>query len=159
MKRTKIRPTLGDNVDLRLLQLLSSIQELSPGVNDMLFFAGKRGGSFYYEKHSGLSFDQALDKYVQFNRDMNLGIPEIVSSDDKHAILRVKECALAYGRNEGQNVCWFEAGIQTGMLSTLTGKHIISREIACCANGSPYCEFEISEEPLEQHFEEAWKET
>ena len=82
-------------------------------------------------------------------------LPEILQSNQPIAaahryaredfgIYRHYECADCYGLpNIGMKICAYEAGTAAGCFSKPLGRPVEVIETKCCANGDPYCEFEI----------------
>lgn len=155
--KSRVRPTLGDMVNISALRAYLMLLEISPGMRDLHFFAGRKYGE-EFAKHLGRKGSlrkgiRALFKYLENTR---LTIPELVSCTEKEAVVRGKECATSYGLpNIGTSVCWFESGVISGFLSAYTGRRMIAREVKCNADGSEYCEFVITPVKFEEKFREA----
>ena len=156
--KEKIRPELGDDVDIRTLQTMVALLSLSPGMGDLLFFGGKKVGMEYGKKVRGCSLEEGIEKYFDYLRRTKMAIPEIFELDSSTALIRLREKAEVYGLEAmGQKICRFDAGFQSGFLSQVTGKSFVSNETMCYANGDPYCEFEIRKITVPEAFEEAFK--
>ena len=69
---------------------------------------------------------------------------EIVVAREDFGIYRHYECADCYGLpNIGMKICAYEAGTAAGCFAKPLGRPVEVIETKCCANGDPYCEFEI----------------
>lgn len=155
------RPTLGDSVNIRILQDRAILYALSPGTSDLLYFAGRELGTAYARK-VGLKkpgLKEALEASAGLAEKHKLGRNQVVNVDDGSAVVRMHECATSYGLpNLGLRVCAFDAGIQAGFFAQLLGKRVVSSETKCNANGEEYCEFEIRVLPtVEAAFAEAFR--
>jgi predicted hydrocarbon binding protein len=40
-------------------------------------------------------------------------------------------------------ICVYEAGVTAGAIEQTIGRPVWGTEVRCCANGDPYCEFEL----------------
>ncbi len=71
-------------------------------------------------------------------------IEEVVVAKEDFAIYRHYECADCYGLpNIGMKICAYEAGVAAGGFAKPLGRPVEVIETKCCANGDPYCEFEV----------------
>ena len=69
---------------------------------------------------------------------------EIVVAREDFGIYRHYECADCYGLpNIGMKICAYEAGTAAGCFARPLGRPVEVVETKCCANGDPYCEFEV----------------
>lgn len=77
-------------------------------------------------------------------KEHGYAIQEIVECREDFAVYRNYECADCYGLpNIGMKICVYEAGTAAGCLGLPLGKRVEVTEVKCCANGDPYCEFEV----------------
>jgi hypothetical protein len=83
------------------------------------------------------------------------------STDPKelHILLALDECVECFGVSANHPLCYYHAGIFTGILSALLGKELDCYETACCATGGAKCEFMVvnkgTGEALEQYLNPA----
>jgi predicted hydrocarbon binding protein len=90
----------------------------------------------------------SLDELVAFFTEYKLGIVDVfdehTKNDKKVLDLRVYECIeCAELPNIGKPICFFEAGVITGVLSELTKKEVIAEEIRCWTSGYSFCQFDV----------------
>lgn len=154
-KRDVNRPTLGPKVDVRVLQDRIAMTLLSPGFQDVFYYAGQRLGQAYAKKAGFKGLDDALANYAKRTEELGVAKTEVVFKSDTEVVLRLHENASCHGLNLGRHVCFFDAGTQAGFFSAATGQRVVSTERACCANGKPYCEFVLKFRPSGGGFGEA----
>ncbi|WP_303870281.1 sigma 54-interacting transcriptional regulator [Acetobacterium wieringae] len=78
---------------------------------------------------------------------MALGIGQIVMTNmsDNKIVFRLYDCfTCSEMENIGKPVCYFEAGILAGAVSTISNQDMDAIEVRCNALGDDYCEFEIT---------------
>ncbi|PKM61218.1 MAG: Fis family transcriptional regulator [Firmicutes bacterium HGW-Firmicutes-4] len=78
---------------------------------------------------------------------MELGIGQIVITDmsDEKIVFRLDDCFTCSDmENMGKPVCYFEAGILAGAVSTISNQDMDAVEVRCNALGDSYCEFEVT---------------
>ena len=90
----------------------------------------------------------SLDELMAFFAEYKLGIVDVFDEQTKNGKkildLRVYECIeCAELPNIGKPVCFFEAGVITGVLSELTKKEVIAEEIRCWTSGYSFCQFDV----------------
>lgn len=86
---------------------------------------------------------------IKFLHDYKVGIIDLFEETEadggKVLDLRVYECIECSGLpNIGRPVCYFEAGIITGIFKELTKKDVIAEEVRCWTNGYSFCQFEVA---------------
>jgi len=145
IQQAPTRPTLGNWVDIRILQNRAVLCALSPGATELLYFAGQNIGEGYgrlLEKTNDLQ--KGLEAYAREVEEKKFAKAEITQVDGERAVIQLTENAATYGLpNLNLKVCAFDAGVQAGMLAQLIGKRVVSTEVKCYANGDSCCEFEI----------------
>lgn len=78
---------------------------------------------------------------------MELGIGQIVITNmsDEKIVFRLDDCFTCSDmENVGKPVCYFEAGILAGAVSTISKQDMDALEVKCNALGDAYCEFEVT---------------
>jgi len=78
---------------------------------------------------------------------MELGIGQIVITNmsDEKVVFRLYDCFTCSDmENIGKPVCYFEAGILAGAVSTISKQDMDAVEVRCNALGDSYCEFEVT---------------
>ena len=80
--------------------------------------------------------------------DYKMGIVDVFNEkqedDGKAMDIRVYECIeCADLPNIGKPLCYFEAGIITGVFKELTKKDVIAEEIRCWTSGFSFCQFDV----------------
>ena len=76
-----------------------------------------------------------------------LGIGQIVMTNmsDEKIVFRLDDCfTCSEMENIGKPVCYFEAGILAGAVSTISKQDMDAVEVRCNALGDNYCEFEVT---------------
>lgn len=149
------RKTLGRFVDIKVLQKQLLPLFLSPGMNAIIFYAGKRFG-YLSAIEKKLGFEKAFEKFSKEHLKLKCAKSELVKENGK-TFVRMYESAHCYGLNLKRNVCFFHAGVLSGLFSGATGKNYVATETKCSANGSEFCEFELKEIKLETALEAAFK--
>jgi predicted hydrocarbon binding protein len=91
---------------------------------------------------------KSLDELVTFLAEYKVGIVDVVDEQTINGIkrldLRVYECIeCAELPNIGKPICFFEAGIITGVLGTITKKEVTAEEIRCWTSGYSFCQFDV----------------
>lgn len=76
-----------------------------------------------------------------------LGIGQIVMTNmsDEKIVFRLDDCfTCSEMENIGKPLCYFEAGILAGAVSTISKQDMDAVEVRCNALGDNYCEFEVT---------------
>ncbi|HEV8290038.1 MAG TPA: V4R domain-containing protein [Candidatus Norongarragalinales archaeon] len=145
--RNKMNRKLGDVVDGRYLQSRAAIEVTSPGMKDVLFLTGRKvgeyGASLLFKER--VSLEKVLDVLANYWSSGHYATVTRRNASGK-TFVRVDECAMAFGLpNIGQPICYYDAGVISGLLSYGTGKRVIARETKCYALGDSCCEYELQE--------------
>jgi predicted hydrocarbon binding protein len=90
----------------------------------------------------------SLDELVPFLADYKIGIVDIFGEkeekSEKTMDIRVYECIeCADLPNVGKPICFFEAGVITGIFRELTKKDVTAEEIRCWTSGYSFCQFDV----------------
>jgi len=140
--RTRLRPTLGDGVDLSLLRLLYGVVfTYSPEVRTLLYAMGKKAGAMMGEampeqmKAMISSGDAAI-------RDQEGGFT-VERKGENRFYFRIPECPAHGKPNIGEVAGYLEAGFGAGMFEALLGKPVGAKEIMCPSKGDPECVMEL----------------
>lgn len=85
---------------------------------------------------------------IKFLHDFKVGIIDLYDETDvdggKIIDLRVYECIECSGLpNIGMPVCYFEAGIITGIFKELTKMDVMAEKVRCWTNGYSFCQFDV----------------
>jgi len=146
LKASKIRKTMPDKVDIKLERLLiHSLQWVSVGYASALYFAGKKLGKeiLSQEIQSG-DLKKVLQGIADFFQKYDIGKLEVKELEDKRVILHLKECSTCYHMESvGKPVCFFEAGLISGMLEAKTNKKNVVNETLCGGLGDEEDEFVV----------------
>ncbi len=125
------------------------VKELGPGAEALMFHVGFRAGYStvdYWKEISGLKGEALLRLYLEVVKALNwISEYEILVCDltRPRVMFRVwdlRDCSVLKGRVDRPTSNYFR-GVFSGVLSRLTGKMVILREVRCVAMGDPYCEF------------------
>ncbi len=90
-----------------------------------------------------------IDDLVTFLVDYKIGILDIIDekeeNDYKMMDIRVYECIECSDLpNIGKPLCFFEAGIITGIFKELTRKDVMAEEVRCWTSGYSFCQFDVT---------------
>jgi uncharacterized protein len=90
----------------------------------------------------------SMDELGTFLIDYKIGIVDIFDEKeedgDKLLDIRVYECIeCADLPNIGKPLCFFEAGLITGVFKELTEKEVIAEEVRCWTSGYSFCQFDV----------------
>ena len=90
-----------------------------------------------------------IDELVTFLADYKMGIVDIFDEKEKDGKMimeiRVYECIeCADLPNIGKPLCFFEAGVLTGIFKELTKKDVIAEELRCWTSGYSFCQFNVT---------------
>jgi predicted hydrocarbon binding protein len=91
---------------------------------------------------------KSLDELLSFLAEYRVGIVDIFDEQSingtKILDLRIYECIeCAELPNMGKALCFFEAGLITGVLSEITKKEVKTEEVRCWTSGYSFCQFEV----------------
>jgi predicted hydrocarbon binding protein len=142
----RIRPTFGDEMQILYMRDRQTfLFLLFPELKDICYQVGKIIGEIYIGPTlSGTNLPSIMKSNVRFATEHKYAYQEVVESSENFAVYRSYECADCYGMpNIGQCICVYEAGTAAGGFSNALGKTVEVNETKCCANGDPYCEFEV----------------
>ena len=140
------RPTLGNEMQvmyMRERQTLSFL--LFPELLKLEYeIARVIGDVFIAPMLEGKTLPEILHSNQPIAAQHRYAHEEIVVAREDFGIYRHYECADCYGLpNIGMKICAYEAGTAAGCFSRPLGRPVEVIETKCCANGDPYCEFEI----------------
>ncbi|MDR1972959.1 MAG: hypothetical protein LBQ46_13680 [Treponema sp.] len=142
-----IRPNLPNEMQILYMrdrQTLSFL--LFPEMLEIGYQVGRLiGEKFIAPFLTGRTLPEIMQSNLHFALDHNYARQEIVTAAEDYAVYRNYECADCYGLpNIGLNICCYEAGTAAGSFETPLGRPVQVRETKCCANGSDFCEFEVT---------------
>ncbi len=165
--KERIRHSIGDYVHISNLQLSTvSLLSLDKAAGGLLYTIGKLAGKT--GAFSGILYDLApklhspnisreeafrnvLIAFDRFHIKQNeMGVydarnAEVVEEGDGYGRIRIYECATATGMPiVGEPVCYFTAGMLSGLAEAILGETVHVAEKACWGLGDSYCEFEIT---------------
>jgi uncharacterized protein len=91
----------------------------------------------------------SLDDLSSLLADYKIGILDVFNEkqedDGKTMDIRVYECIeCADLPNIGKPLCYFEAGIITGVFKEITKKDVIAEEKRCWTSGFSFCQFDVT---------------
>jgi diguanylate cyclase (GGDEF)-like protein len=119
---------------LRLLQFAVLPQIFGESAGPAMYLAAKR-----------FSADleiQSIQGLKEWFRDMRLGDLE-VELDEERVFVKLGHClSCQHLPTNGTPVCDFERGIIDGVLQTITGTEVITKETQCGSMGDTVCQFE-----------------
>ena len=141
-----MRPTLGNEMQIMYMrerQTLSFL--LFPELLKLEYEVARViGDVFMAPMMMGKTLPEILNSNQPIAARHRYAHEEIVTVSEDFGIYRHYECADCYGLpNIGMKICAYEAGTAAGCFSKPLGRPVEVIETKCCANGDPYCEFEI----------------
>ncbi len=150
------RPNLGTTtsvVSYRLLQFtLRDILICEMGVEetDRIFYrTGEKAGREFYKnvitKKDG--FDEFIGELQETLKTLNIGILRIETADmdTLEFTLTVAEDLDCSGLPVcGEQICTYDEGFISGLLSEHTGKTFLTKEIDCWCSGDRVCRFKVN---------------
>ncbi|RKD30932.1 sigma 54-interacting transcriptional regulator [Thermohalobacter berrensis] len=130
-----------DNLELSVKQLidsLSSTENINTIEDDIYYNTAKNFGTRLNIK----TYDELIEKVSQ----LGIGQVTIRMILDEKIVIQLDECFTCSDLDYlGKAVCYFEAGILAGAISTIVNKDMDAIETRCNALGDSFCEFEITE--------------
>jgi len=90
-----------------------------------------------------------IDELIYFLADYKMGIVDVFDEKEKDGKkimdIRVYECIeCADLPNIGKPLCFFEAGVLTGIFKELTKKDVMAEEVRCWTSGYSFCQFDVT---------------
>ena len=141
-----IRPTLGNEMQIMYMRERQTLSFLMfPELLKLEYEIARVIGDVFI---APMLVGKTLPEILQSNQPIaaahRYAREEIVVAREDFGIYRHYECADCYGLpNIGMKICAYEAGTAAGCFSKPLGRPVEVIETKCCANGDPYCEFEI----------------
>lgn len=141
-----VRPTLGNEMQILYMRDRQTYMFLLfPELREVGYQLGRIIGAKYVAPYvEGNTLPECFESNMRIAKHHGYAYQEVVKVTDTYGIYRSYECADCYGfPNIGMCICNYEAGTASGIYGTKLGRKVEAREIKCCANGDPYCEFEV----------------
>nr|WP_122011825.1 V4R domain-containing protein [Maliibacterium massiliense] len=141
-----VRPTLGNEMQIFYMRDRQTFMFLMfPEMRQMAYQLGRAiGAKFVAPYVRGTTLPECFESNMRIAGHHGYGYQEVVEVDETHGTYRTYECADCYGfPNIGMKICAYEAGTASGIYGTLLNRKVVCEETKCCANGDPYCEFEV----------------
>jgi predicted hydrocarbon binding protein len=124
-------------------------KELGRKASEILYQSGFQGSTLSsnrYREVLGLSDEKIIYFMIEMGSQIGWGRFELERFDPSQKSLAVKvyhsPFAEAYGSST-KSVCHFIRGVLGGMATTVFGREMIAKELACISMGDPCCRFEI----------------
>jgi predicted hydrocarbon binding protein len=91
---------------------------------------------------------KSLDELGTLLANYKIGILDLFNEKQEDGVktmdIRVYECIECVDLpNLGKPLCYFEAGIITGVIKELTKKDVMAEEKRCWTNGFSFCQFDL----------------
>lgn len=91
---------------------------------------------------------KSLDDLITLLADYKIGIVDVFDEKEEDGVkkldIRVYECIECAGLpNIGRPICYFEAGVITGVFRELTKKDVNAEEKRCWTSGFSFCQFDV----------------
>lgn len=140
------RPTLGNEMQIMYMRERQTLSFLFfPELLKIEYEIARVIGDVFI---APMMMGKTLPEIMQSNQPIaashGYAHEEIVVAREDFAIYRHYECADCYGLpNIGMKICAYEAGTGAGCFAKPLGRPVEVIETKCCANGDPYCEFEV----------------
>lgn len=78
--------------------------------------------------------------------DKLFGVAHILTEDETHFHVEVKDCYYCGGVKSSECICWQPVGFWTSLMTWITGKEHEVKEIECKAQGKESCKFTIAKQ-------------
>jgi predicted hydrocarbon binding protein len=141
-----VRPNFPNKMQIMYMRDRQTFMfALMPELLPVAYHVGRMIGHFFdAPRREGITLKEALETGINVADFHEYGHQEVVTCGDDFAIYRTYECADCYGLpNIGMKICVYEIGVTSGAIERTMGRPVWGREVRCCANGDPYCEFEL----------------
>ena len=91
----------------------------------------------------------SIEELGTFLADYKIGIVDVFGENEEDGIktidIRVYECIECSDLlNIGKPMCFFEAGVITGIFKEFTKKDVIAEELRCWTSGYSFCQFDVT---------------
>ena len=149
------RPNLGSKTDVAVYRLMQFtlrdvlIKKYSVEEADSIFYtAGETAGRHFYENliTKRDSFGDFIAELQEVLKDRGIGILRVEKGDlEKLAFtLTVAEDLDCSGLPMcGEQICTYDEGFISGILSAHTGKRFLVKEVDCWCSGDRVCRFDV----------------
>ena len=149
------RPNLGPKTDVAVYRLMQFtlrdvlIKQYSVEEADSIFYAaGETAGRHFYENliTKRDSFGDFIAELQEVLKDRGIGILRVEKGDlEKLAFtLTVAEDLDCSGLPMcGEQICTYDEGFISGILSAHTGKRFLVKEVDCWCSGDRVCRFDV----------------
>jgi len=125
--------------------LVLGLQWVSLGYSSALYFAGKKiGKEIASNEIKNKEPKEVFKGTIKVFKNMGLGSLSIKSVKEKNAVLILKDGTTAHGMARiGKTVCYFEAGLISGILEAKIKKVVNVSEVSCGGLGDSIEEFVV----------------
>ncbi len=148
------RPTLGEFTPVKSFRALIHIgirdylgEKLGSVVNTFLYESGRDIGRELVKKKvigGANSIEDAIELMEEFFEEEKIGKMSFIGQEGAITRIRIDECLSCSGMNDvGEALCYFEAGLITGIIKNLLDMKVIVKERKCWGMGDKTCEFTI----------------
>lgn len=122
--------------------IIYSLEWLSVGYFSALYMAGKKFAKHALAERVKGKVSDANLFLERFFHDMGFGKLCVVGTKNGRYVYRLEKCATCYKMTPvGKPICFFEAGLISGILEAKLGKRVIVNETLCGGLGDEYDEF------------------
>lgn len=148
------RPNLGETTSVTIFRV---VRNLAMGnalktlvgedrANEFLYHSGQTVGAALHNKllTDVTDLNVFVEKVTTLLEDLGVGRLSIVQAKPDKGLfeLKVDECVSCAGvGNLGKVLCYFEAGVISGLLGAFTGKKVRVDETKCWGKGDTTCQF------------------
>jgi hypothetical protein len=149
------RPNLGFKTDVAVYRLMQFtlrdvlIKQYGVETADSIFYdAGETAGKHFYQNliTKRDSFGDFIAQLQEVLKDMGIGILRVEKGDLEklNFTLTVAEDLDCSGLPTcGEQICTYDEGFISGILSAHTGKKFIVKEVDCWCSGDRVCRFDV----------------
>jgi predicted hydrocarbon binding protein len=149
------RPNLGQTTDVSVYRLMQFtlrdvlIKELGPEKTDEIFYeAGMTAGRHFYKRiiTKKDDFNEFLAELQGALKDLRIGILRVEKADLENLTFTITvaedlDCSGLPVCDE--EICTYDEGFLSGILSIHTGKDFQVKEIDCWCSGDRVCRFDV----------------
>ena len=177
-----LRARLGDQIDMIIPQVAAAgLMSANPGFAKVLYaasYSSAKQNAWIVTRQLGMPPDffwkfeywtqerafETMQKiiarvFAAIMAHHKEGVLELVAADVEHMRFEVtfQECVECSGLATSDTICFFHAGLFTGILGSLLDKDLDAVELECVAQGSKSCRFKIGS-PADQEIEKPLEE-
>lgn len=150
------RKKLGSDIHLKGFQqfylsfLNDDFEERGKTLYEVGFESGKRFSKII--SVMGMRSQDKLNVLPRLFDRLGMGLLELEKESNGYKV-RVKECGYSYGLHLEENICFYNSGFFSGIISSIENQKFEGKETKCSGNSSEYCVHSIQPSEKEEKSE------